>query len=259
MSTARSSIFNTQNIAENNYQGQYNSEKIKIYHPYRKPPFFIRHPGFKKPLKMLVIFLLTLAIGIGSFFAIQNFLYSDTAAPIEGTAIITFGDSITYGFGTSKGKDYSSLLAADIGEPVINLGKNGNTTANALARIDDVLTRDPKLVIIFLGGNDVLRRIPAEETFSNLSKIIEQIQTTHARILLIAVPGGIIGDPYKSRFKDLAKQYDSKEHPLILIPEFMSKMIGNTDIMYDAIHPNTKGHAKILEYIEPQVKKLLGN
>lgn len=241
-----------------NSNSQNEAQKIKIYQPYHKLPFFIRHPRLKKPIKIFAVLLLVLGIGIGSFFAIQHFLYSDKEAEIiEGTTIITLGDSITHGFGTSKGQDYSSLLAADVGEPVINLGINGNTTADALARIDEVINRDPKLVIIFLGGNDVLRRIPAEETFSNLSKIIEQIQTTHARILLIAVPGGVIGDPYKSKFKDLAKQYDNKEHPVVLVPEFMSKMIGNMDIMFDAIHPNNKGHTKILEYIEPDVKKLL--
>src|SRR5512142_926678 len=87
----------------------------------------------------------------------------------RGTAIIAFGDSLTAGFGASAGEDYPSKLSAIIGAPVVNAGVNGDTTEAALARIDaEVLARDPRIVIVGLGGNDFLRGVPIATTEANL-------------------------------------------------------------------------------------------
>jgi hypothetical protein len=51
-------------------------------------------------------------------------------------AIICFGDSLTFGTGASKGIDYPSQLAKMIGNPVINKGIPGDTTASALRRLN---------------------------------------------------------------------------------------------------------------------------
>jgi len=58
----------------------------------------------------------------------------------RGTCVVCFGDSLTAGYGATSGNDYPSLLSKKISLPVINDGVSGNTTADALARLDgDVL------------------------------------------------------------------------------------------------------------------------
>lgn len=247
----------TTDMTQAHFQNE--ATRVKVYRPYHKPPFFARHPRLKKPLKITLFCLLVALLAYGSFLGTKRLLDPEPqTAQIKGTTIIAFGDSITNGYGVAQGKEYVSLLSQSFGEPVINLGKNGDTTYEALLRIDEVLKRDPKLVIIFLGGNDVLRRIPATETFANLAQIIEKIQTTDARIVLVAVPGSVIGDIFKNEFENLEDTYDTKEHPVVLIPQFLSKIITRREYMFDAIHPNAEGHVLILQYIEPAVRKLLG-
>src|SRR6266852_8502068 len=69
-----------------------------------------------------------------------------------GTNIVAFGDSLTSGYGAAPGEDYPSRLTSLIGVPVLNAGVSGDTTEMAQARIDrDVLTRDPRVVIVGLG------------------------------------------------------------------------------------------------------------
>ena len=58
-----------------------------------------------------------------------------------GETIVCFGDSLTYGTGAAQGLDYPAKLADMIGLPVINAGVPGDTTARALARIDDVMAK----------------------------------------------------------------------------------------------------------------------
>ena len=64
----------------------------------------------------------------------------------RGSEIVCFGDSLTAGYGAKKGKDYPSVLREKLGQPVINTGVSGNTTADGLRRLeDDVLRHDPKI------------------------------------------------------------------------------------------------------------------
>ena len=103
-----------------------------------------------------------------------------------GSNIIAFGDSLTAGYGASAGEDYPSRLSLLIGSTVINAGVSGDTTQDALARLDtDVLARDPRIVIVGLGGNDYLRSIPISATEANLRSIIRKIHDAHAMVVLL--------------------------------------------------------------------------
>ena len=94
----------------------------------------------------------------------ENF---DTVSNIRsaGESISCFGDTLTEGVGASAGEDYPSVLSRQLGSPVINAGVRGDTTAPALERLaDEVLNKNPRLVILLLGGNDFLRQRPRRET-----------------------------------------------------------------------------------------------
>src|SRR3989338_9628816 len=77
------------------------------------------------------------------------FLYSAreikiTNYPSSGTDIIAFGDSLVVGAGAIGGNDFVSLLSKKIGQEIINLGVNGDTTANGLARMSELNRYRPK-------------------------------------------------------------------------------------------------------------------
>jgi acyl-CoA thioesterase-1 len=170
-----------------------------------------------------------------------------------GANIIAFGDSLTEGIGATKGNDYVSILSKEIGQPILNKGRQGDTTAQALARIDDVLKNDPKIVIVYLGGNDVLQGVAPETTFKNLSTIIEKIQAKGAAVILVGVRGGIFKDPYKDRFKELTGIYQTA-----FVPDMMISILGNEELLYtDSVHPNDKGYEIIAEKIGESLHKLL--
>src|SRR3990167_9273300 len=119
--------------------------------------------------------------------------FHPSAVSLEGKSIICFGDSITEGVGAGPGEDFPSLLAEKFGRPVINAGKGGETTYDALKRLpSDVLERNPGLVIVEFGGNDYLQKIPKEETFKNLEEIISKIQDRGATAVLAAVRIGVL-------------------------------------------------------------------
>ena len=170
-----------------------------------------------------------------------------TNYPSGGRDIIAFGDSLVEGVGSANG-GFVSLL----GEDVINLGVSGNTTGDALARINELDNYNPKVVIVLLGGNDFLRKVPESETFANLSKIIEDVQKRGAVVLLLGVRSGILSNRYDKEFGRLSEKFGTA-----YVSDVLDGVFGHPDLMYDTIHPNDRGYSLIASRVKPELKKLI--
>ncbi|MDD5108503.1 MAG: GDSL-type esterase/lipase family protein [Candidatus Omnitrophica bacterium] len=156
----------------------------------------------------------------------------------KGQNIICFGDSITCGYGAAVGQDYPAGLAKLLKLPVINAGIDGDTTFLALDRLDsDVLSKNPRLVIVEFCGNDFIKKIPKEDTLKNLSKIIDRIQEKGAMVALVDISSGMFFQEYRQAFKKLAI-----EKGAIFIPVVLSKIITNPAMKSDFLHPNARGY-----------------
>ena len=165
--------------------------------------------------------------------------------------IVAFGDSLVTGYGTTNSGDFVSVLSSKLEVPIENLGRNGETTASARARIADVVRERPDVVIVLVGGNDALQRIPVSETKENLDAILTsltQVSSVKINVVLVGVLGGPINDPYKAMFEELAKKHDVE-----YIPNVLSGIFGRQELMSDQIHPNNAGHAKMAEKVYPFV------
>lgn len=170
-----------------------------------------------------------------------------------GTTIVAFGDSLVRGVGATPGNDLFSLLSERIGEPILNMGVSGDTTADAIARLDAVLAADPRLVIIILGGNDYLKRVPRDITFGNLGQIVDTIQARGSAVLILGVRGGIIRDTYDELYEDFAR-----EHHAGFVSNILDGLIGDPKYMADSIHPNDLGYRMIADRVEPVLRRILG-
>ncbi len=172
---------------------------------------------------------------------------------LTGENIICFGDSLTSGFGAGPGMDYPSQLSRMLGRPVINAGRAGDTTASALARLErDVLSRSPRIVLITLGGNDLLRRGDRQEAFGNLKAIVTSIQDRGALVIL----GGIEAPIWGRGFEEVYRRV-SEETGAVLIPDILKGVMGNPALMHDAVHPNDSGYAVMARYFHEAMKPYL--
>lgn len=178
------------------------------------------------------------------------------AALPRGSAVLALGDSLTYGQGANPSESYPARLAAISGWNITNGGISGDTSAQALARLPELLrTHAPRLVIISIGGNDFLRRLPENETRANIRAIIQACKAAGAETLLVGVPGvgvgaalGYPGD--HPLYADLAKAEN--------VPYYAngwSQILGKDALKSDQIHPNAAGYAEFARGLTAYLKE----
>ncbi len=201
--------------------------------------------------KFLYIGSLVILLGIYFLFFIGSTQIKNY--PSSGTDIVAFGDSLIAGVGaTSDNTNLVGVLSRRLGKPIVNLGVSGNTTANGLKRLSELDKYKPKVVMLLLGGNDYLQKVPIDTTFSNLEKIIKDIQSRGAVVLLLGVRGGIINDKFDERFEELAEKTGSA-----YVSNVLDGLITKNEYMADAIHPNDTGYAKIAARVYPVLQGIV--
>ena len=178
---------------------------------------------------------------------------SAPARPTSGERIIAFGDSLVQGVGASPGRDVVSVLSRRLVVPIVNAGRSGDTTGAALTRLDSsVLSRNPRIVIVLLGGNDMLRRVPRATTFANLDAIVSRIRARGAAVILVSVELGFGTGSDGRAYEELASRTSSA-----LVRDILSGIFGRQALMSDGIHPNDRGYELMADRIEPALRNFV--
>jgi len=170
---------------------------------------------------------------------------------VPGDTILAFGDSLTYGTGASPVTSYPQDLANMTGFKVINAGVPGEQTSASLNRIKDLLDENnPSLVIVCLGGNDLLHKQPLAQIKANLKTIIQIIQQRGAQVALIAVPEPVwtlqVPHLYQELGEELNVPVETKTiRTLMREPEYKS----------DYVHFNAAGYQILAENIKTFLHK----
>ena len=172
--------------------------------------------------------------------------------------VVILGDSLTFGTGANSGEDYPSILASKTGWHIVNAGVSGNTSSNGLERLPAILEGDKiDLLIVELGGNDFIRRVPVNETSQNLKTILAQAKARQIPTLLLAIPefspfGAAVG--HLSDHPIYEKIADETATPLV--EDVFSDVLGNNALKSDPIHPNAEGYRLVAEKLQQALIKL---
>lgn len=190
------------------------------------------------------------------------------AIPIMGEEIriLAFGDSLFAGYGLDPEESYparleAALRARGINAAMTNAGVSGDTSAAGAQRLGftlDELDEKPDLVILELGGNDLLRGLSPAETRANFDKMLSELGRREIPVLLMgmrAPPN--YGVEYQSAFDaiygDLAETYDAA-----LIPFWLEGIYQDQSLFQrDRIHPTAEGIEELVGSTLDQVQTAL--
>ncbi|MCX7628069.1 MAG: arylesterase [Methylophilaceae bacterium] len=180
-------------------------------------------------------------------------------APIPaGATVLVLGDSLSYGTGAAAGEDYPTLLASRTGWNVINAGVPGDTTEGGLKRLPDLLeAHAPQLLLVELGGNDFLRRVPLPQIRNNLKAILAQARVHGVPAVLVAVPRpNLFGAALRSLSDDPLYAELAAETHTPLIADVLSDTLSKNELKADPLHPNAEGYRKIADDMVDALKEL---
>ncbi len=180
-------------------------------------------------------------------------------------SILFFGDSISAAYGLDKSEGFVNLIRKRIDSlglnyKVVNAGVSGETTAGGKGRIDWILKQPIDIFVLELGGNDALRGLAVESSFSNLEYVIEKVKEKYpaAKIVLAGMQappnmGENFTKPFAAMYPKLAKKHNTSLIPFILdgvggIPKLNQK---------DGIHPTAEGHQILADNVWKVIEDLL--
>jgi acyl-CoA thioesterase I len=187
------------------------------------------------------------------------------APSAEAPVILVFGDSISAGFGLSRGEQgWAALLQTRLGSQeygyqVINASVSGETTAGGLARLPRALgLHQPKIVILELGGNDGLRGLPIAQMRDNLARMVDLASAAGAKVLLLGMrmPPNY-GPEFTERFRQCYGEL-AHDKKVPLVPFLLDGIAQEPSLMQpDGIHPNALGQPILLANVWPSLQPLL--
>lgn len=172
--------------------------------------------------------------------------------PVMGSErrILAIGDSLFAGYGVEDGEGYperleAALRARGINARIANAGVSGDTTAGGRQRLAftlDSQPQPPELVLISLGGNDMLRGLPPEQTRENLDAMLTELSKRGIPAVLMGMlsPPNL-GADYRGQF-DAIYPALAKKHGAALVPFFLQPVLDRPDLVQkDRIHPTAIG------------------
>jgi acyl-CoA thioesterase-1 len=170
--------------------------------------------------------------------------------------LLCLGDSLTAGYGLDESLSWPALLdqrlAKDLpGWTVVNAGASGDTSGEALRRLDWLLRNRPRAAFVCLGANDGLRGLPLPVLNRDLSKVLRRLKASGAAVFLAGMDlptnlGGNYRRDFKAVFPSLAAQ-----EGVDLMPFLLQGVAGRPELnLSDGLHPNAEGQRVVAASVE---------
>ena len=174
------------------------------------------------------------------------------AQPVPaGATVLALGDSLTSGVGATADTAYPAVLARLTGWNVVNGGVSGDTSAQALARLPALLSEHaPKLVIVSIGGNDFLRKLPESDTRANIEAICRQALQAGAQVLLVAVPRATVAAALGQMTDHTLYADIAKALKIPLLREAWGEVLSKPDLRSDTVHANASGYEQFARSLQ---------
>lgn len=191
--------------------------------------------------------------------------------------LLVLGDSISAAYGVAPDKGWVALLRARLAEhdpawEVVNASISGEKTWRGRVRLPAALERhEPAIVVIQLGINDVMQDLPdgirappLEVVRTSLASMVERAQASGARVLLLGVRlparyGSDYGRRFESVFREVADATGAILVPRVLADADDNDIAERRELLLGggSVHPNARGHARMLENVWPELLPLL--
>ena len=206
-------------------------------------------------MKLRGRFLMLAGMGLSATISVTGCGSEPTQTVLPaGSTVVALGDSLTYGYGANPKTAYPTVLAELSKWNVVNAGVNGDTSADVLTRVNEITEQNPDLVLLGVGGNDVLQRSAPDTTRANIIATIDTLQSNNIDVVLIAEPylstSALFGKASDNPlYEDIAEAED-----IPLYSDGWSTVLSDDALKSDKIHANAAGYRQFAEGLHEYLK-----
>jgi acyl-CoA thioesterase-1 len=178
---------------------------------------------------------------------------SPRLAPAPGRTVAVIGDSVSAGIGgDEKAMTWPKLLARGHDVVVQDLSHIGETAASALKRVNEAKF-DAAVIVIEIGGNDLLGSTPAKEFAKDLDALLSRLSGPGRRVLMFELPL----PPLCIEFGRVQRSLAAK-HGVALVPKrFLLSVLAGGGATLDSIHLSQAGHLEMEKTVWEHVRSAL--
>jgi acyl-CoA thioesterase-1 len=165
--------------------------------------------------------------------------------------LLAFGDSLTYGTGAAEHESYPAQLESLIGRRVVRAGVPGEVSAQALARLPDMLDEhSPRLLLLCIGGNDFLRRLGNPQAEANVRAMVKLARSRGIDVVLIGTPEPGLSLTPPGFYAAIADEFRLPYEEAV-----MAEVLRDHALKSDPIHPNARGYRVIAERVAERLRQ----
>ncbi len=176
--------------------------------------------------------------------------------------IVVYGDSLATGLFLPRASGLvprlqEALNRRGVKARLINRSRNGRTTTAGARSIRSVLRANPDGVIVILGGNDILKRVPLSRTRQNLDRMLSVLRQNNIPVLLTSITPARGTPTYR---RDFPRVFASaaRRNGALYMPNFYRPLAGRSDRkLIDNIHPNSRGVDALVANMLPKTIQLV--
>jgi acyl-CoA thioesterase-1 len=167
----------------------------------------------------------------------------------DGTTVYVLGDSISAGMGT-KHRCWPAVLDGMTPLRVVNLAQPGATVESAIAQAKGI-DEQGSLVIVEIGGNDLLGGTDASAFRSKLDILVSSLRGDKHQVLLLELPLFPFQNAYGEAHRDVAAK-----HGAAMLPKrCFAAVLGTENATLDGLHLSQAGHDAMAAIIADVIKQ----
>jgi len=180
--------------------------------------------------------------------------------------VLFLGDSLTAGYGLPTEQAFPALVqeridAAGLDYRVVNAGVSGDTSAGGRRRIEWLLRQPIAVLVLELGGNDMLRGQDLGALAENLRAIVGETRAARPGVRIVIAgmraPANL-GPDYVAGFEQTFRSLAQETGAAAFIPFLLEGVAANPALNQpDGIHPTAEGHRIVADTVWRTLAPLL--
>lgn len=171
--------------------------------------------------------------------------------PPRSGSIVCFGDSLVAGVGAdSPDAAYPAQLGKILGRKVYAFGFPGFTAEQGWKELTRIQNAHAAVVIVTLGGNDIIQQVAPETTCKYLGKIFTELQQSDATVVFTEV-SGLFSSNRSRQYRALCRK-----RGVAIVPDVLKGVLADPGLKADQVHPNADGYRLMAERVARVLQSL---